>query len=321
MLFVVQKLPRLAEYQKSLLVELQLTGKYQWIAHDLEFRDASLPTRFEQLRPLGEELQCDTAVWIDEGSTERALVQILAIAPGRTSLRSIEVNLQTQTAADTAIVVNELLDQTDTDLSPRERPAEVEDTAAPASDGTRRDTPETPGVEAESKPDFILFATMQADAASYDPFGVLLGGGLDGCLQAPGGWGGCLLLRASGERDRGIGDIDISQVQFRPGLSVYFSKRFSRFAFGPELSVFPVLQYVKVEPAGFAAERETYLNGAASLAVRGRWYLGKRLVLQIQLGAMVWFRTLTFKPQSTDTPLFDTPLLSPLAAVSLGTAF
>jgi hypothetical protein len=280
-----------------------------------------LPTRYEQLRPLGEQLQCDTAVWIDEVSTHQALVQVLAIAPGRMSLRSIEVNLKTQTAADTAIVVNELLALTDTEMLPSEPRAAAKETESSPVDTPIRETPVEAETENEDKPDFSLFATMETDAAAYDPFGVMLGGGLEGCMQSAAGWGGCLLLQASGKGAWRISDVEVSAFQFRPGIAVYFSKRVSRVAFGPRLGVRPVLQSVKAAPSGFATEREVYLNGLAALFGQGRLFLGRRLVLQLRLGAAVWFRTLTFTRQSTAGTLFKTPVVSPHVAVSLGAVF
>ncbi|MBN2528091.1 MAG: hypothetical protein JXR76_16995 [Deltaproteobacteria bacterium] len=324
-LFIVQKLPRFTGYQQALLAELQMLGTYNWIVEELAFNDASLPGRFAQVKPLGESMKCDTAVWIDEVSNSQALVQLLAMAPGRMSLRSIEANMTdgkapSQVAADTAIVVNELLAQTDAELK-MPMQDEIQDAKASAPTAPADAPAHKQKKDKPPKRDYFLFATGETDVVSYNPFAILPGGGLEGCTQSAGGWGGCLMLGASGRRDWRVSDVDVSQLQVRPGLAVVFSRRLSLVSFGARLSVRPVLQYVKVEPNGFATESAFYMNGNASLAWQGRVFVGNHWVGQMQLGAMLWFRKLTFSRQSAATSLFDTPRLSPMLAVSMGAVF
>lgn len=320
-LFISQKLTHFSDFQRELLSELQLMGRYHWVKKNIDFTDESLAARFEQVKPIAEAADCNTAVWIDETSTHQSLIQFLALAPGRMALRSIEVDERSQRPADTAIVIDEMLRQSDADhLS--EPKGEEEQTASDDENTTvNNPSPAATAVYQTPERHYFLFAGGNADVATYSPFTLLPGGLLEGCLQTKTGLGGCLSIQAAGQRNRRVSDVDITQFQLRPGLSLFFSKRFSHWAFGPALGFRPIWQYVSTAPENAPAEHESYFNSSTEITGWVHVYWGTRFVLQFRIGAMAWLRTLEFNLQSSAESLFRTPRFSPMGAILLGAVF
>lgn len=75
-----------------------------------EFSATALADRIKEIRPIAEEHEADTTIWIELSDTEVVTLHMVLLGPGRSTVRSLEAQRGVDTGAELAIAVRELLE-------------------------------------------------------------------------------------------------------------------------------------------------------------------------------------------------------------------
>ncbi|MBN2340991.1 MAG: hypothetical protein JXX29_13435 [Deltaproteobacteria bacterium] len=305
--------------EQALQTELALElDTHQLIVEpSFQFSAASLSKRIHELRQVAAKRNSDAVIWLERSGAHTVTLQLVVVAPGQSTVRSVEADVTDDEIGELVIAARELLHDIyipTSEATASEPSAQIN---VPA-DGVKEDVqPATYQTSIPPKYYLSLETGLETSLPPNDASLLLMNGRIGWQRCSPKGVTFSVFMSIFGAPSPQIDNGTIKTAGFRPGLGLSYLKFRRRIAFGPFFHVFVPYQKARLVLNDGVNRTDRWWNLRISPGGGLRINVGMRTQLQIWAGLSVQIRQKIFKQTSDGATLYRTPYLDGDAGIGV----
>jgi hypothetical protein len=292
---------------------LELETHTLTVQSEFEFASENLSERIDEIRRVAAAVHAEAVIWLEKKSDGTVSLQLVATAPGQSTVRSVEAGPDGDVEGELAVAARALLKDIRIAVVEREEPVPGPPRNASLDDGRSSSVTEassnTP--QPKSRPSWVrkLTASVEAFGRMQGTPGpvVLLGGALSFVLERTEGMTASLAVAVFASPATPIESGTIQLWGIRPGIGIGYLFRKRSLQWGPYLEVQAPWHRSSISLRGVSPFDDTWWNLRFLPSLEIRFGLHQRVQLLLRPGVGVQVLQRVFERASDGARIYVSP--------------
>jgi hypothetical protein len=291
-----------ATIEESLKHELQLEIESHRIetSENFAFKSNSLTERILEIRGVADNFHADAVIWLEKVNPDTVALQLVVVSPGRSTVRSIETKIGSETKGELAIAIKELLN--DIYIPMREQPEKL-----PTSGQENKKPQTTPSSNKKNIPQLTMTLDVSGDFKRTDQSPLLLGGMVALGVQYPCGFFWDINFSLFGAPSPGINNGTFRTIGIRPGVGIGFLWNHKIISVGPQLGLQIPWQQADATINNNESTKESWWDFRFTPGLQMKFRLHQNFFFLLRGGAGIHVNQKVFKQKSDNAIIYSSP--------------